>query len=255
MWRYGYLLAFSLLFCSCFSSKKVNYILDNEFSHENVTAIPNNRVSYEVQPNDILSIRLQSLDPTQSAFFNIEGEGRALQANQASLYLSSYSVDEKGLINSPIVGQLKVNNMTVDEVQNLIQVEISKYLIDAIVLVKLVSFKITVLGDVRRAGTYYIYNNQATIFEVLGLAGDLTTTASRKNVKLIRQIEDSSYVILLDLTDPKIIESPYYFMLPNDVIYVEIARAQTARTNLPLLGTLFAAISTTILLLNFINDD
>ena len=141
-----------------------------------------------------------------------------------------------------------------DEVQKLIQTEISKYLIDAIVLVKLVSFKVTVLGDVRRAGTYYIYNNQATIFEALGLAGDLTATANRKNVKLVRQIENSSYVILLDLTDPKILESPYYFMLPNDVIYVEIARAQTARTNLPLLGTLFAAISTTILLLNFIND-
>lgn len=254
MRRYGYFLVLAFLLSSCFSSKKVNYILSDEFSTENVTSIPNNRINYEVQPNDILSIRVQSLDPTQSAFFNIAAEGGALQANQASLFLSSYSVDEKGSINLPIVGQLKVNNLTVDEVQRLIQKEISKYLIDAIVLVKLVSFKITILGDVQRAGTYYIYNNQATIFEALGLAGDLRVTANRKNVKLIRQIDHSSYVILLDLTDPKIIESPYYFMLPNDVIYVEIANAQTVRTNLPLLGTLFAAISTTILLLNFIND-
>ena len=255
MWRYGPVLALAFLLSSCFSSKKVNYILSDEFSNNNVTSIPNNRVNYEVQPNDILSIRVQSLDPTQSAFFNIASEGNTFQANQASLFLSSYSVDEKGTINLPIVGELKVSNLTVDQVQRLIQKEISKYLIDAIVLVKLVSFKITILGDVRSAGTYYIYNNQATIFEALGLAGDLNVTANRKNVKLIRQIEHSSYVILLDLTDPKIIESPYYFMLPNDVIYVEIARAQTVRTNLPLLGTLFAAISTTILLLNFINDD
>lgn len=258
MKRHFYLLMLIAFLSSCYSTKNLNYIQSEEFSTSKVTAFHNKRIVYEIQPNDILSIRVQSLDPTQSAFFNIDPLGGNVGSggtNQnASLFLSSYSVDEKGYINLPIVGQLKVSSLTIDEIQRLIQQEISKYLLDAIVLVKLVSFKVSVLGDVNNPGTYFIYNTKATIFEALSLAGDLTLTANRTNIKLIRQIEDSGYVIVLDLTDPKIMESPYYYLLPNDIIYVEIASQQTTRSNLPILTTAFAGISTVILLLNFLNN-
>lgn len=259
MKKHFYLVALVVFLTSCYSTKNLNYVQSNTFSTSKVTSFHNKRLVYEIQPNDILSVRVQSLDPTQSAFFNIDpignvGTGGGNQVSNAALFLSSYSVDEKGFINLPIVGQLKVSSLTIDEIQRLIQQEISKYLLDAIVLVKLVSFKVSVLGDVKNPGTYFIYNTKATIFEALSLAGDLTLTANRTNVKLIRQIEDSGYVIVLDLTDPKIMESPYYYLLPNDVIYVEIAEQQAVRSNLPILTTTFAGISTMILLLNFINN-
>ena len=253
-----YLSLLIFLLTSCYSTKDLNYIQSDDFSTSNVTTFHNVRIIYEVQPNDILSIRVQSLDPTQSAFFNIDPiggvGGGGNQNSNSALFLSSYSVDEKGYINLPIVGQLKVSSLTIDQVQRLVQQEINKYLLDAIVLVKLVSFKVSVLGDVKGPGTYFIFNTKATIFEALSLAGDLNLSANRKTVKLIRQIEDSGHVIILDLTDPKIMESPYYYLLPNDVLYVETAREQSVRQNLPLIGVFLSGISSLILILNYIDN-
>jgi polysaccharide export outer membrane protein len=95
-----------------------------------------------------------------------------------------------------------------------------------------------------------VYNNQATLPEALGLAGDLTYNGNRKNIKLIRQSTTGVEVVLLDLTDPNLIKSPYFYMQPNDMIYVQPLRAQLTRTNLGLLGTVFGAISATFIILN-----
>ncbi len=245
--KFLYLLLFVLI-TSCYSTKKVTYLQ----SEENTLEITNIPISYLVQPNDILNIRVQSLDPEQSAFFNISAtENRNIQANEASLFLSGYSVSQEGLIDLPIVGNIKVSGLQVDQIQRLIQNEINKYLLDAIVLVKLTSYKISVLGDVGNPGTNYVYNTQATIFEALSAAGDANISANISQVKLIRQLDGKSYVIKMDLTDPKIIESPYYFLLPNDVIYVETSKENIFRENLPLITTFFALISTTLLLVNF----
>ncbi len=249
-----YFLVLVLLSTSCYTVKKVNYIQ----SKENVLGLPNNPVDYLVQPNDILNIRVQSLDPEQSAFFNIDasrGSGTGIQVNDASLFLSGYSVNDDGIINLPIVGQIKVVGLTVEQIRIMVQREINKYLVDAIALVKLTSYRITVLGEVKNPGTVYIYNTQATIFEALSRAGDANLGANRKNIRLIRQIDGKSYVIKLDLTNPKFIESPYYFLLPNDAIYVETSRAALFRDNLVLLTTLFAAISAGLLILNFIQTN
>ena len=250
--RLATLLIFLIFASSCYTIKKVTYLQ----SEENVLALPNNPIEYRVQPNDILNIRVQSLDPEQSAFFNISAtENRTFNANEASLFLSGYSVNQDGLISLPIVGELKVSGMTVEEIQELIQDEINKYLLDAIVLVKLTSYKIIVLGDVKNPGTQYIYNTQATVFEALSLAGDANLSGNIRRVKLIRQIDGKSYIIKLDLTDPKIIESPYYFLLPNDAIYVETSRENIFRNNLALLTVTFAAISASLAILAFIQNN
>lgn len=236
----------------CYSLKKVNYLQ----SEEDVLIIPTNPYTYLVQPNDILNIRVQSRDAEQSSFFNISStENRTIQANPASLFLSGYSVNQEGLINLPIVGKVKVSGQSIEQIRELIQCEINKYLLDAIVLVKFTSFKISVLGDVKNPGTNYIYNDQATIFEALSAAGDAKISANRKNVKLIRQIGGESFVVKLDLTDPKIIESPYYFLFPNDVIYVETSKENIVRNNLVLFTVIFTAITTSLLILNFIQNN
>jgi len=242
-----------VLLASCYTVKKVNYLQ----SDANVMSLPNNPIKYKVQPNDILNIRVQSLDPDQSAFFNIDAAsgGGGFQVNDAALFLSGYSVNPEGIINLPIVGQLKVSGLTVEEINSMVQNEINKYLVDAIVLVKLTSYRITVLGEVGNPGTVYIYNTQATIFEALSRAGDANLEANLKNVRLIRQIDGKSYIIKLDLRDPKFIESPYYFLLPNDAIYVETSKEALLRDNLVLLTTTFAAISAGLLILNFVQGN
>lgn len=237
---------------SCYSSKNLDYLQSNQRS---LVVALNQSDQYTVQSNDILSIKVQSRDPEQTAFFNITSvENRNVQANPASLFLSGYTVDLEGFINLAIVGELKVSDLTVEEIRDLVQLEIDKYLLNATVSVQLTSFKISVLGDVRNPGTSYIYNTQATIFEGLSAAGDLNLSAKRKNIKLIRQEGDASVVVNLDLTKPSIIKSPYYFLHPNDVIYVETSKPNVIQNNLGVISLVLSAITTTVLVLNFTSN-
>lgn len=237
-----------LFLSSCYSSKKLDYLQSNKQE----LMLPLNPTVYTVQPNDVLSIKVQSRDPDQSAFFNTTTvENRNLQANSASLFLTGYTVKSDGMIDLAIIGELKVSDLTVEEIRDLVQVEIDKYLLNASVSVKLISFKISVLGDVKNPGTNYIYNTQATIFEALSAAGDLNLSAKRKKVKLIRQVGDEAKVVNLDLTSPSIIESPYYFLHPNDVLYVETSKPNISQSNLGVFALILSAISTTLLVLNF----
>lgn len=250
-----FLLLIILTLSSCFTSKNVDYLQ----SEKSVFTMPVYPSEYMVQPNDVLNIKVQSRDPEQSAFFNLSTvEDARIQANPASLFLTGYTVNNKGMINLAIVGELKVSGLSVEDIRDLVQAEIDKYLLNAMVSVKLTSFKISVLGDVKNPGTNYVYNTQSTILEALSAAGDLNLSAKRKNVKLIRQIGDESIVVNLDLTEPLIIQSPYYFLHPNDVIYVETSKQNLARenikSNLGVFAIILSAVSTTILVLSFTTD-
>lgn len=243
-----FLLVLVLLLSSCYSSKKLDYLQ----SKQQTLVVPlHEKEEYKVQPSDVLSIRIQSRDPEQAAFFNLGSLNNGIrQANVAAFYKDGYSIDPKGMINLAIVGELKVSNLTIEEVRDLVQKEIDEYLLNATVTVKLMSFKVSVLGDVGRPGTTYIYNNQATIFEALSAAGDLNLTAKRKKVKLLRQVNDKSIVVNLDLREPSIIQSPYYFLHPNDVIYVDTSKQNIFNNNTGLLTLILAAITTAALVLN-----
>lgn len=246
-----FLLLIALSLSSCYSSRNLNYLQTTQKSL-NIPIIP---TEYRVQPNDVLSIKVQSKDPEQSSFFNITTvENRNIEANPASLFLTGYTVDTDGMINLAIVGELKVSDLTVEEIRDKVQFEIDKYLVNAMVSAKLTSFKISVLGDVRNPGTNYIYNTQATIFEALSAAGDLNISAKRNNIKVIRQEGDKSKVVSLDLTDPSIIQSPYYFLKPNDVLYVDKSKSGIAQSNLGVFSLILSAITTTILVLNFTSN-
>jgi polysaccharide export outer membrane protein len=180
-----------------------------------------------------------------------------MNLNPAGFYLNGYSINEEGNITLPEVGPVKVVDLTLNEAQTLIANEISEYLSTATVIVKLTSFKITVLGEVNSPGYYYVYNDQANLLEGLGLASDLTEFGNRENITLIRQTDDGSEVVLINLKDPDILSSKYYFLQPNDVIYVQPLKAKNTRSNLStftILSVLFGAISSTILLLRYLND-
>ena len=247
-----YTLLILISLSACYSVKKVNYLQ----TEGDILAIPINPITYLVQPNDILNVKIQSRDTDQAAFFNSSAiNSRNIQANPASLFLSGYSVKQAGMINLPIVREITVSELSLEQIRELVQSEINNYLLDAIVLVTLTSFKISVLGDVKNPGTNYVYNNQATIFEALSAAGDANLSGKRQTIKLIRQTGNESQVVNLDLTDPKIIESPYYFLMPNDVIYVETSKEHVVRNNLVLITVLLTAISTSLLIINFIQTN
>lgn len=246
-----------LAIASCIPNKEVVYFPNPEFNTEVSTEIRNPRQVYRLQPRDVLSVRILTLDSETADYFNIQPNTGFMNLNPAGFYLNGYSVDEKGDITLPEVGNVNVLDLTINEAQSVIANAVSDYLSTATVIVKLTSFKITVLGEVQNPGYYYVYNDQANILEGLGLASDLTEFGNRENITLIRQTDDGSEVVLVNLKDPDILSSKYYFLQPNDVIYVQPLKAKNTRSNLntlTVLSVLFGAISSTILLLRYISE-
>lgn len=246
-----------LLLTSCYYNKRLIYFQDDSFSELQAKLMENKRSTYRLQPNDILSIKVKSSTDAQvSDLFNITTTTQApMFTSPGNLFLEGYSIDEQGKITLPIIGSLTVKDMSIDDAQSLIQLNANKFLKNATVIVKLISFKITVLGEVNNPGYHYVYNNQITILEALGLAGDLTPQGNRKNIKLIRQVQNGSEVVLLDLTDPAVLKSKYFYLLPNDAIYIEPFKARARRWNLENLTLVFSAATTAILILNYLENN
>jgi polysaccharide export outer membrane protein len=236
----------------CVAQQQLPYLQGKDYSTKTPVNVANERLVYRIQPSDVLSIRVQSVQPALNDIFNITDTRTVFSGDPSNLFLAGYSVDEAGSINLPTVGKIKVQGLTVEAAQALVQQKVSAYVRDANVLVKLLSFKVTVLGEVRSPGRYFIYNTQATLLEGLGLAGDLTEFGNRQNVKLIRQTPTGSEVVLLDLTDPNLLKSKYYYLLPNDALYVEPLKARTTRGNANNLGLVFAGISSLVLILSYL---
>ncbi len=252
-----FLITATMLLSSCYYNKRLVYLQDETYSESQPKFVENKRSQYLLQPNDVLSIKVKSSTDAQvSDLFNIITTTQAPTfTSPGNLFLEGYSIDSEGKITLPIIGPLPIKDLTIEAAQDLIQASANKYLKNATVIVKLISFKVTVLGEVNNPGYHYVYNNQVTILEALGLAGDLNSVGSRKNVKLVRQVKNGSEVVLLDLTNPALLKSKYYYLMPNDAIYVEPLRARSGRLNLEHLTLVFSAATTAILILNYLDNN
>ncbi len=244
-------------FSSCISNKQLVYFPDPRLNTDSLINTYNVPGVYRLQPRDVLSIKIKTLDAQSSEYFNMQSENGVVNLNPASIYVSGYSVNDSGAIELPEIGALGVAGLTVNEAQNKIEKALEVYLKKATIIVKLVSFKITILGEVRSPGYYYVYNDQATVLEGLGLAGDLTDFGNRENITIIRQNDDGVGAVLVNLKDPKFLASPYYFLKPNDVIYIQPVKAKNTRGNLGTLGfisVIFGGVSAAVLFLNYLQN-
>jgi polysaccharide export outer membrane protein len=210
--------ALILAFTSCSTSKRklvyVNKVETGEVYTNNSTP-----ETYLIKPFDHLYIVVMGDDPLNTAYLNLT----TAVANSAgsNLELITYTVDEHGNISFPQLGELAVEGKTVLEIQTDLQERIGEYIKNTSVYVKLVDRTITVLGEVLSPGNLVVFKSQLTIFEAIGTAGDLTDWGNRKDVKVFRKTDEGTEVASLDLTDPDLLYSEYYYIFPNDVIYVE----------------------------------
>lgn len=187
--------------------------------------------TYRIQTGDHLYVRVYSVDPKTSKFFQADFP---YLMNQTYQYLNTYVVDEFGYISVSFIQKLYVKGLTVQEVQQAVQTQLNEYFKDATAYVKLVNFQVGVLGEVNSPGNFTIEQDQINIFQAIGLAGGVTDFGNFKEVKLIRQTQSGSEVYLLDLTDNKVFTSSYYYLMPNDVVYIEPRGAKSwAYTQFP----------------------
>ncbi len=210
------------------------------------------KIDYRIQPGDNLYIRVVSLDEKTNILLNpLGGQYSNNITSDASVYLNSYTVSENGDIEFPLIGLLPVKGKTVDEVRDEIQEKLNEYLKESVIIVKLVNFNITLMGEVRSPGQYKIYQNNINIFEAVSMAGDLTDFANRNKVAIIRQTKEGTEVGYIDMTKRDVLSSEYFFLKPNDIIYVEPVKGkQFTFAQFPY-GVVFGFISSTILLLNY----
>jgi len=172
--------------------------------------------------NDILNIFVSSINPEAASFFNPVSSGNNQGNNiRSNPEILGYVVDINGEIELPLVGSVKVGGLTVPMIKDTLKKKLEKYLESPSVRVIFVNFKVSVLGEVRSPGIYEVSNERITLPEAIAMAGDLTIFGRRENVLLIRDVNGKQAFVNIDLTKRNFFESPYFFLHPNDVIYVE----------------------------------
>ena len=209
-----------LVMASCVPIKKQVYLQTKEDESTQKEYILDNTPSYTLQTGNNLYIKVFSVDDELYDFFNL-GFGTAGNVYyDAAVYLNSYSVNDSGFVELPFIGKIYVKDLTLEEAKTKIQQQIDQYLKNTMIIVKLVNFNATVVGEVQRPGQFKIYQDQISIYEVLSLAGDLTTFAKRDDVILVRKSENGSKIHHLNLLEDKFLESEFYYLMPEDIIYV-----------------------------------
>jgi polysaccharide export outer membrane protein len=242
-----------LVLASCTSHRQLVYLKNvDSVSAENF--FPKNRPEYLIQTRDILYIKIYSLNEEMSNMINqtIGSYQQNLFQNETSLFINGYTVSDSGFIEIPILGKVHVEGNTLDASISLIRQRADKFLKDATIIVKLISFKISVMGEVNRPGTYNNFNSQLTVLEAISMAGDITDYGNRKRILVLRPTSEGTRSFRLDLTNKDILTSDGFFLLPNDIIYVEPIRSKSFRINIPTVSLALTSVSTLILILNYI---
>ena len=252
------LLLLSILVTSCIPKKDLIYLQDKK-NEANQVVTPSNQNPYRLQTNDILSISIKAIDSKLVGIFNNTEGGGGSVSEQSSYYFNGYSVDDHGNIRLPILGEMNVLGFTVEE----IRIKIEKILLDQYfkdeagiyVVVKLTGFKYTINGEVGSTGTKTLFQDKVNIMEAVANSGDITITGDRKDVKIIRRFPHGNETFSIDLTDANAVNSPAFYLQPNDYILVNPVKQKTwgtGKTGIESLSTIITLLSlatTTYLLL------
>ncbi len=233
---------------SCASRKEVVYFQDAS-EYETIRSANSHTNKFKI--DDVLSIHVSTLDPQASLPFNLfkGAEEGGIRPEQVD-----YIIDKNGEIDFPVVGAIKVVGLSPEETKVLLKEKLSEYLVDPIINIRLKNFTVTVLGEVKRPGTYSVLGEQITVLEALGLANDLTIKGKRENVLVIRDFNGTKVYSRIDLTKKEALNSPVYYLTQNDVVYVEPNKSAITSSSLDnrasiLVSVISVLITSTVIVL------
>lgn len=206
-----------LFFTACSGTRKITYFNDivRQSGTDSVSTVP----QLTIQPGDILQITITTIDKDVSMMFNPSASYGATQPGGS--IEQGYLVDYDGNIELPVAGKIHVKGMTTSAINAVVSKELEKTIRNAYVSTRLVNFRVSVLGDVAKPGSYKVSSERASILDALSLAGDMNVTARRNDIMIIREVNGTKQYTSLDLNDSKSLSSPYYYLRNNDVVYVK----------------------------------
>lgn len=227
------LLLLALAFQACVPKKDLVFLQEDENLEQDDDRIYKyQRYEYHLQVNDIIDVQVKSMNEEANKLFAQDGGNNqsmrmGVQGGGDIYYMTGYSVNDSGYVELPIIGGVKVLGLTIPETKKAIETQVQKYYAKYYLKVQLGGIRYSALGEFNAPGKYTVLQNQLTIFEAIANAGDLNTVANRDEVILIRQYPDGTKMHRINLLDRSIIGSPYYFIQPNDIIYVEPLQRKT----------------------------
>ncbi len=237
---------------SCVPQKKMLYMRVRSEA-DTLKEFKNNRkVTYKVQNGDNLYIKIVSMDETTNTLLNPMGSGGGGgSSGGGGNYLSSYTITEEGYLDFPLVGKLYVKNKTVEEITEILTEQLNNYIKEFVVIIKLVNFNITILGEISSPGQYQIFQTDINMFEAIAMAGDMTDFSVRDKVLVIRKTKDGSSVHTVDMSSRSFLSSDYFYLQPDDIIYVKPMKGkQFSFSNFPY-GMVMSTISFALAMIAF----
>lgn len=212
-----------MILTSCTSQKNLIYFQTPDdkdvYKHTYTEGNQNFSPNYYLAKEDMLYIDIITHNEETTRMFSSK-ENRYSQSDN-TIYLNSFVIDKNGEITLPIVGKVKLEGLTVEQAQNVIKEQVDKYVQGAVVSCKMVNYKISILGEVNRPGTYTFYQPCVSLFELLAAAGDLTYYGNREKVKIVRKTVSEDIVYTVDLRDVEILQDKNMYLQPGDIVYVE----------------------------------
>jgi polysaccharide export outer membrane protein len=231
-----YVVFFCITCSSCTSYKNIPYFTDFPDTAKHTFVETQAFKSPVIKPDDLLNITIVTVDPEITALLNSANIVTQSIGSTTSLtpqFVSGYLVDKNGEVELPFTGKVKLAGSTTVEAREVVRTAMMQYVKNPIVNIKFSNFKVTVMGEVTKPATYIMPTEKVTLFDALSQAGDLTIYGRRENVLVIRDtLDNRKNMVHLDLNSKDIMNSPYFFLQPNDVVYVEPGKSKAAATDI-----------------------
>ncbi len=241
---------------SCESSKQMIIMRDMQVG-KIIHQLPLKETEHILKTGDLLYVNIQTMNPELNILLNPQSGAGSVNntvqqyGNPTSAYLNGYEIDSAGYIDLPVLGKVKVGGIPLPQVQAVVQKRADKFLKNPVVNVKMLNFKVTVLGEVNRQGVYYNSENSLTILQAIALAGGSTNTSSIRNVIVIRSFPDGDKAYKLNLLSSKSYNSPGFYLQPNDYVIVHPNKNKNLQLNSQAFSLFFSSISILISVLLF----
>ncbi len=250
--RHFSMLCIVIIAFSCRSSKDMVYLqnVGTPDGQELATSVP---VKYTLRPGDNLYVKVSSLDKQiNDMFTGGANNSNAGSVNEMGLYINSFTVNENGFVMIPVLGEISVQGLTVEETQKAFTKRCDEFLKNSVVVVKLTSFRFSIIGEVYRPGTYLITRENFNIFEAISQGGDLKDYANRTDIRIIRKSDNGKKIFTIDLTKDDVFMSKAFYLQADDIIYVRQDKFKDYKLNVPTFTLILSTISSVLLILNFL---